>query len=157
MMNKHSQTTAQQAYRFAGASAQYNNALRTTSPVAMMVIAITRTRQHLRAAKQYREEKHFDLERQEKAIAVNRLRALQAVVSPKSAPELSRDLYAFYARMIKLLARNGRKTPLEERYEIVDRNLETLAKQWESFKSVNSQAAGPQQVRGTRHIVEQVL
>ena len=59
--------------------------------------------------------------------------------------------------MIKLLARNGRKTPLEERYEIVDRNLETLAKQWESFKSVNSQAAGPQQVRGTRHIVEQVL
>ncbi|HBS24942.1 flagellar protein FliS, partial [Thalassospira sp.] len=138
-------------------SAQYNNALRTTSPLAMMVIAITRTRQHLRAAKQHREEKRFDLERQEKSIVVNRLRALQAIVSPKSAPELSRDLYAFYARMIKLLARNGRKTPLEERYEIVDRNLETLAKQWESFKSVNSQAAGPQQVRGTRHIVEQVL
>ena len=156
-MTKNSQATAQQAYRFAGASAQYNNALRTTSPLAMMVIAIALTRQHLRAAKQHREEKRFDLERQEKSIVVNRLRALQAIVSPKSAPELSRDLYAFYARMIKLLARNGRKTPLEERYEIVDRNLETLAKQWESFKSVNSQAAGPQQVRGTRHIVEQVL
>ncbi|KZB54209.1 flagellar protein FliS [Thalassospira xiamenensis] len=156
-MTKNSQATAQQAYRFAGASAQYNNALRTTSPLAMMVIAITRTRQHLRAAKQHREEKRFDLERQEKSIVVNRLRALQAIVSPKSAPELSRDLYAFYARMIRILARNGRKTPLEERYEIVDRNLETLAKQWQSFKSVNSQAAGQQQVRGTRHIVEQVL
>ncbi|OSQ50390.1 flagellar protein FliS [Thalassospira alkalitolerans] len=156
-MSNNSQAAAQQAYRFAGASSQYNNALRTTSPIAMMVIAITRTRQHLRAAKQHREEKHFDLEHQEKAIAINRLRALQAIVAPKSAPELSRDLYAFYARMIKLLARNGRETPLEERYVFVDRNLEALAKQWESFKSVNPRSAGSKQVPGTRHIVEQVL
>ncbi|HAY49814.1 MAG: hypothetical protein CMO04_07195 [Thalassospira sp.] len=137
MMTNNSATAAQQAYRYAGASAQYNNALRTTSPVAMMAIAITRTRQHLRLAAQYRSEKKFDLEGREKAVVVTRLKALQACIAPKSAPELSRDLFAFYARMIKLLARNRRDASMEERYEVVDRNLQELAREWEKFSKVD--------------------
>ncbi|WP_147252114.1 flagellar protein FliS [Thalassospira profundimaris] len=137
MMTNNTAMASQQAYRFAGASAQYNNALRTTSPVAMMTIAITRTRQHLRAALKYRGENKFDLESREKAIVVTRLKALQACVAPRTAPELSRDLFAFYARMIKLLARNRRDASMEERYEVVDRNLQELAREWEKFSKVD--------------------
>ncbi|MBX2832598.1 MAG: flagellar protein FliS [Rhodospirillales bacterium] len=136
-MTNYTPTAPQQAYRYAGASAQYNNALRTTSPVAMMVIAITKTRHHLRNALQYRVDKKFDLESREKAVAVKRLKALQACVAPDAAPELSRDLFAFYARMIKLLARNRRDASMEERYAVVDRNLQELARKWEKFSKVD--------------------
>ena len=136
-MTNYTANAQQQAYRYAGASAQYNNALRTTSPVAMMVIAITKTRHHLRNALKHRGEKKFDQETREKGIVINRLKALQACVSPDSAPELSRDLFAFYARMIKLLARNRRDASMEERYEVVDRNLQELAREWEKFSKVD--------------------
>jgi len=132
-MTNYAEPAGQQAYRYSGAAAQYNNALRTTSPISMMVVAITRTRQHLRAALQHRQEKYFDLENKEKAIAINRLKALQAVIAPNTAPELSRDLFAFYARMVKLLQYRRKDSSMEERYEIVDGNLQTLARQWEKF------------------------
>lgn len=136
-MTNYTATPSQQVHRYAGASAQYNNALRTTSPVAMMVIAITRTRHHLRTALQYRVDKKFDLENREKAGVVKRLKALQACIAPDTAPELSRDLFAFYARMIKLLARNRRDASMEERYAVVDRNLQELAREWEKFSKVD--------------------
>lgn len=136
-MTNYAPTAAQKAYRCAGVTALYNNALRTTSPVAMMVIALTKTRQHLREARQFREQGNFEKEHQEKAIAVKRLKALQACIAPDSAPELSRDLFAFYARMIKLLARNRRGGSMEERYEVVDRNLQELAREWEKFSKVD--------------------
>jgi len=62
---------------------------------------------------------------------------LQACVAPSAAPELSRDLFAFYARMIKLLARNRRDASMEERYAVVDRNLQELARKWEKFSKVD--------------------
>lgn len=137
MMTNYSQAGSQSIARHAGASAQYNNALRTTSPIAMMVIAITRTRQHIRAASQYRTEKRFDMETREKAIAIKRLKALQAIVSVKSAPELSRDLFAFYARMVKVLSRHRKGPSIEERYAVVDRNLQELAREWEKFSKID--------------------
>lgn len=137
VMTNNRASVAQNAYRHAGASAQYNNALRTTSPIAMMVIAITQTRKHLRLAMEYRAEKRFDLECREKSIAIKRLKGLRACVAPETAPELSRDLFAFYARMIKLLARNRGGASMEERYGIVDRNLQELAREWEKFSKVD--------------------
>ena len=137
MMTSHGQAGSQAIARYAGASAQYNNALRTTSRVAMMVIAITGTCQHIRAPRQHRDVKRFDMEMREKALVIKRLKALQAVVSPKSAPDLSRDLFAFYARMIKLLSRHRREPSMEERYAIVDRNLQELARAWEKFSKVD--------------------
>lgn len=152
-MTNYAQNGAQQLNRYAGASAQYNNALRTTSPMAMMVIAITRTRQHLRAAMEHRANKRFDLETQEKATLITRLKALQACISPANAPELSRDLFAFYARMIKLLSRHRKDGSMEERYEIVDRNLQELAREWEKISKVDPgrtvQAQNGQSVIGT--------
>jgi len=136
-MTNYAPTAAQKAYRCAGVTALYNSALRTTSPVAMMVIALTKTRQHIRQACQFRKQRNFQQEHQEKAIAIKRLRALQACIAPDSAPELSRDLFAFYARMIKLLARNRRDGSMEERYEVVDRNLQELAREWEKFSKVD--------------------
>ncbi|OSQ37026.1 hypothetical protein TMES_16415 [Thalassospira mesophila] len=131
---------------FVGASSLYNNALRTTSPMTMMVLAITRVRQHLRQAGKHRAEGQFDEETRERSIVLGKLRGLRAVVAPTDAPELSRDLMAFYTRMLRVLTRAGRDVPQETRYSYVDRHLEAMARQWNQVALGNSETANPSQL-----------
>jgi flagellin-specific chaperone FliS len=131
--------------QFVGASSLYNNALRTTSPVTMMVLAITRVRQHLRQAAKHRADGHFDEETRERSIVVGKLRGLRAVVAPNEAPELSRDLMAFYTRMLRVLTRVGRNIPQETRYSFVDRHLEAMARQWNQVALGNTETASSAQ------------
>ncbi|MEQ5778248.1 flagellar protein FliS [Thalassospira sp. NFXS8] len=127
--------------QFVGASSLYNNALRTTSPVTMMVLAITRVRQHLRQAAKHRAEGQFEEEIRERSLVLGKLRGLRAVVAPNDAPELSRDLMAFYTRMLRVLTRAGRDIPRETRYSYVDRHLEAMARQWNQIALGNTETA----------------
>lgn len=127
--------------QFVGASSLYNNALRTTSPMTMMVLAITRVRQHLRQAAKHRAEGQFEEETRERSLVLGKLRGLRAVVAPDDAPELSRDLMAFYTRMLRVLTRAGRDIPRETRYSYVDRHLEAMARQWNQVALGNTETA----------------
>ncbi|WP_157831781.1 flagellar protein FliS [Thalassospira marina] len=132
--------------QFVGASSLYNNALRTTSPMTMMVLAITRVRQHLRLALKFHTDGQFDEETRERAIVLGKLRGLRAVVAPVDAPELSRDLMAFYTRMLRVLTRSNRDIPHETRYSYVDRHLEAMARQWNQVALGNTETSNPSQL-----------
>ncbi|MDP2700351.1 flagellar protein FliS [Thalassospira sp.] len=146
------------ANHYANASSRYNQALRTISPVMMMITVITQIRQNLKQAAHHRAAKKFDLEQQEKSTALGKIRGLRAVVSFENAPELSRDLYAFYTRLLRLLSSGGRATPIENRYILADQQLEALAAEWKrvAAESKNVPSAVPPSHTG-KQLLNQVL